>query len=124
MKKNIYIRIRKGLLVALSSAVLFSCNNDDFFILPDRGGMSSELLWNSEGAMNMHLNKAYELIIPRFPWQTVPSRFDIHLVSDEHFFASNGSYGAQAMGIAGNALINHDVRYVGNSYNQNYLDNR
>lgn len=124
MKKNIYTRIRKGLLVVLSSTVLLSCNNDDFFILPDRGGMDAEGLWNIEGAVNMHLNKAYELIIPRFPWQTVPSRFDIHLVSDEHFFASNGSYGAQALGIAGNPLINHDVRYTGNSYNQNYLDNR
>lgn len=124
MKKNIYTRIKKGLLVALSSTMLLSCNNDDFFILPDRGGMDAEGLWNIEGAVNMHLNKAYELIIPRFPWQTVPSRFDIHMVSDEHFFASNGQYGAQALGIAGNALINHDVRYTGNSYNQNYLDNR
>ncbi|TYP95867.1 putative outer membrane starch-binding protein [Sphingobacterium allocomposti] len=124
MKKNLYNRLRKGFLVILSTTFLLSCNNDDFFILPDRGGLDAEGLWNTEGAVNFHLNKAYELIIPRFPWQTVPSRFDIHLVSDEHFFASNGSYGAQALGIAGNALINHDVRYVGNSYNQNYLDNR
>ncbi|PRD54148.1 RagB/SusD family nutrient uptake outer membrane protein [Sphingobacterium gobiense] len=123
MKKNLYTRIRNGLMVALSSAMLISCNNDDFFILPDRGGLDADL-WNIEGAVNMHLNKAYELIIPRFPWQTVPSRFDIHLVSDEHFFASNGSYGAQALGIAGNPLNNHDIRYTGNSYNQNYLDNR
>lgn len=124
MKKNIYTRIKQGLLLTLSSVMLVSCNNDDFFILDDRNGLDAEGLWNTEGSVNMHLNKAYELIIPRFPWQTVPTRFDIHWVSDEHFFASNGSYGAQAMGIYGNALINHDVRYVGNLYTQNYLDNR
>lgn len=124
MTNKIYTKFRKGFILALSSAILLSCNNDDFFILPDRGGLDAEGLWNTEGAVNMHLNKAYELIIPRFPYQTIPSRFDIHLVSDEHFLASNGSYGAQALGITGAPLNNHDVRYTGNSYNQNYLDNR
>ncbi|MBD1420563.1 RagB/SusD family nutrient uptake outer membrane protein [Sphingobacterium chuzhouense] len=124
MKKNIYTRFRRGLLICLSSAMLSSCfNNDDFFILPDRGGMDAAI-WSTEGAVDMHLNATYQLIIPRFPWQTVPDRFDIHLVSDEHFFASDGRYGAQALGIYGAPLNNHDVRYVGNKYTTNYLDNR
>src|SRR5690606_29427557 len=111
MTKKIYTKFRKGFMLALSSAILLSCNNDDFFILPDRGGLDAEGLWNTEGAVNMHLNKAYELIIPRFPYLTTPSRFDIHLVSDEHFLASNGGHGARAMGIFGTELINHDVFY-------------
>ncbi|HLR50707.1 MAG TPA: RagB/SusD family nutrient uptake outer membrane protein [Candidatus Sphingobacterium stercoripullorum] len=123
MKKNIITKIKRGFLIGLSCFALMSCNNDDFFILPDRGGMDAEI-WSIEGSVNMHLNKTYELIIPRFPWQTVPDRFDIHLVSDESYFPSNGGWGARSMGITGAPLTNHDVRYVGNKYTSNYLDNR
>ena len=91
MKKNIITKIKRGFLIGLSCFALMSCNNDDFFILPDRGGMDAEI-WSIEGSVNMHLNKTYELIIPRFPWQTVPDRFDIHLVSDESYFPSNGDW--------------------------------
>lgn len=123
MKKTIYTRIKKGLLVTLSSVILLSCNDDDFFLLPDRGGIDAAI-WSTEGAVDMHLNKTYDLIIPKFPWQSVPSRLDINLVSDENWWPSNGDWGARAMGISGAALVNHDVRYVGNKYGNNFQDNR
>jgi len=81
-------------------------------------------IWSIEGAVDMHLNKTYDLIIPKFPWEFVPDRSDIHLVSDESWWPSNGGWGARAMGISGAALINHDVRYVGNKYGNNFGDNR
>ena len=109
--------------MCLSVALLASCNQDDFFILPDHGGMDAEI-WSTEGAVNMHLNKTYELIMPRWPWESVRDRFDIHLVSDENWFPSNGGHGARALGIAGTPLINHDVFYVGNEYKYNYQSNR
>ena len=123
MKKTLYTRLKKGVMVALAVGALASCNQDDFFLLPDRNGIDAAI-WSTEGAINMHLNKTYELIMPKWPWQTVPSRFDIHLVSDENWFPSNGDHGARALGIAGTPLINHDVFYVGNRYTFNYLDNR
>ncbi|MBD1424607.1 RagB/SusD family nutrient uptake outer membrane protein [Sphingobacterium arenae] len=126
MKKNIYTRIKTGVLVAISSAVLLSCNNDDFFILPDRGGIDAEI-WSIEGAVDFHLNGTYQVVIPMFPWEwgrEANERFDIHMVSDEHVFAFGGGWGAQAMGITGNPLTNHDVRYVGNRYQTGYGLNR
>lgn len=126
MKKNRYNKIKKGLLVMLSAAVLASCNNDDFFILQDRGGMDAEI-WSIEGSVNMHLNKTYQLIIPMFPWEwgrEASERFDIHMVSDEHVFAFGGGWGARGIGITGDPLTNHDVRYVGNRYSNNYGENR
>lgn len=126
MKKNIYTRIKTGVLVAISSAVLLSCNNDDFFILPDRGGMDAEI-WSVEGAVDFHLNGTYQVCIPMFPWEwgrEANERFDIHMVSDEHVFAFGGDWGARAMGITGDPLTNHDVRYVGNRYQTGYGLNR
>jgi hypothetical protein len=124
-RNNLYIKLKKGTLAIFAALILSSCNvnDDDFFVLPDRGGMDANI-WNTEGAVNMHLNKTYDLIIPKFPYQTIPDRFDIHLVSDENYLPSNGGWGARALGITGAALINHDVRYVGNRYTLNYLDNR
>ena len=126
MKKNIYTRIKTGVLAALSSAILLSCNNDDFFILPDRGGMDAGI-WSIEGAVDMHLNGTYQVVIPMFPWEwgrEAQERFDIHMVSDEHVFAFGGGWGARAMGITGDPLTNHDVRYVGNRYQTGYGLNR
>jgi hypothetical protein len=126
MKKNIYTRIKTGVLAALSSAILLSCNNDDFFVLPDRGGMDAQI-WSIEGAVDMHLNGTYQVIIPMFPWEwgrEAQERFDIHMVSDEHVFAFGGGWGARAMGITGDPLTNHDVRYVGNRYQTGYGLNR
>lgn len=123
MKKNIHIILKKILLLLVTIPLLMSCNEDDFFLLPDRGGMDAAI-WSTEGAVNMHLNKTYDVIIPRFPYQIVPDRFDAHLVSDETYYASGGGLGARALGIFGEPLGNHDIRYVGNRYSFNYLDNR
>jgi hypothetical protein len=123
MRKYIYQQIKRGLLIFTSAILLSSCNQDDFFFLPDRGGIDAAI-WSTEGAINMHLNKTYDLIIPKYPWQSVPDRWDITLVSDESWHPSNGGWGARAMGISGAALVNHDVRYVGNKYGNNFQDNR
>lgn len=124
MKENIKAILKRGLGVLLISGMLAACNDDDFFLLRDRNGLEADVVWSSEGSINFHLNKTYDLIMPRWPHQTVPDRFDIHLVSDENYYASDGGWGARAMGIFGAALTNHDVRYVGNGYNNNYGINR
>ncbi|TJZ62152.1 RagB/SusD family nutrient uptake outer membrane protein [Sphingobacterium olei] len=124
MKENIKVILKRGLGILLISGMFVACNDDDFFLLKNRNGLGSEVVWNSEGSIDMHLNKTYDNIIPRWPYQTVPDRFDIHLVSDESYYASNAGWGARAMGVFGAALTNHDVRYVGNLYNNNYLSNR
>lgn len=125
MKKEIYAVIKKGVFFGASLLMFSSCdiNDDDFFNLRDRDGIDAAI-WSTEGAVNMHLNKTYDVVIPRFPFQIVPSRFEIHLVSDEHYFAAGGGHGARALGITGEPLNNHDVRYAAWKYSGNYLDNR
>src|SRR5690606_14743305 len=124
-RNNLYIKLKKGTLAIFAALILSSCNvnDDDFFVLPDRGGMDANI-WNTEGAVNMHLNKTYDLIIPKFPYQTIPDRLDIHHVSDQRSFSSNGGWGARPSGITGAALIHDEISYVGNCCSLNYLDNR
>ena len=124
MKANIKGILKRGLAILLASSTLVACNNDDFFLLEDRNGMESEAVWASEGSINFHLNKTYELIIPKWPHQVIPNRWDIHLASDENYFASEPSHAARALGIHGEPLHNHDVFYVGNIYTLNYGSNR
>ncbi|WP_437919075.1 RagB/SusD family nutrient uptake outer membrane protein [Sphingobacterium sp. LRF_L2] len=124
MKKNIKAILKKGFGILLVSGVLTACNDDKFFLLEDRNGLGSEVVWNSEGSIDFHLNKTYELIIPKWPHQVIPNRWEIHLANDECYFASEAGHAARAMGINGDALTNHDVFYVGNLYTLNYGSNR
>ncbi|MBE8721579.1 RagB/SusD family nutrient uptake outer membrane protein [Sphingobacterium pedocola] len=124
MKANIKAILKRGFGILLFSGMLTACNDDKFFLLEDRNGLGSEVVWGSEGSINFHLNKTYELIIPKWPHQVIPNRWDIHLASDENYFASEEGHAARALGINGEALHNHDVFYVGNLYTLNYGSNR
>jgi hypothetical protein len=124
MKTNIKAILKRGFGILLISGMLTACNDDKFFLLEDRNGLGSEVVWNSEGSIDFHLNKTYELIIPKWPHQVIPNRWEIHLANDESYFASEAGHAARAMGINGEALHNHDVFYVGNLYTLNYGSNR
>jgi len=123
MKINLF-SIHTALVGLITSLVCVSCNDDDFFELPDRGGIDAAI-WDSEGSIQLHLNRAYDNIIPQFLYQQVPDRFGIHLASDENFFPNQDQWARRALGMDfGYTLGNHDVRYVGNAYNYNRMSNR
>lgn len=101
-----------------------ACNEDAFFLLPDRSGIDAAI-WDSEGSVQMHLNRAYDLVIPQFLLEQVPDRWGIHYASDENFYPNQDQWSRRALGMDyGYALGNHDVRYTGNSYNVGRVNNR
>src|SRR5688572_24356064 len=63
--------------------VLCGCKKD-FFDLEDQNGISDAGIWNSEGPVNLFLNRTYDLILPN--WPTVGG---IHNTSDEMNNASS-----------------------------------
>lgn len=75
---NSFIKIfsRYTALSLMVVCVLCACKKD-FFDLKDQNGIDSDV-WNSEGSVNLVLNRAYDLIMPTWP---VPG--SIHNTSDE-----------------------------------------
>lgn len=106
------------------STAATSCNEDKFFLLPDRQGIDAAI-WDSPGSVQLHLNRTYDLIIPQFVFEQVPDRWGIHYASDENFYPHADQWSRRALGMdAGYQLGNHDVRYTGNSYNIGRVNNR
>lgn len=114
----------KSLVCLFAFSSLFSCNEDEFLLLPDRGGIDAAI-WDSEGSVQLHLNRAYDLIIPQFLFEEVPDRHGIHYASDENFWPNQDQWARRALGMDfGYILGNHDVRYTGNSYTVGRNNNR
>lgn len=122
--KSVYIK-RLIAPIFLSVVCCFtSCNEDSFFLLPDRSGIDAAI-WDSEGSVQLHLNRTYDLVVPQFLFEQVPDRFGIHYASDENFFPHQDQWARRALGMDyGYTLGNHDVRYTGNLYNIGRTNNR
>lgn len=123
MNKNIYIKI---ITWSVSSLLLFSCTkkSDQFFQLRDRGGIDAAI-WSNEGAIQYHLNEAYDVIIPHFAYELFPSgtNREIHFASDENYWAATNGNARKTIGVNGSLAAN-DIRYVGFKYQgANYGDN-
>jgi hypothetical protein len=117
MIKQLKNNIKKSLIVLALAACLPACKKD-FFDLVDRGGVDAAI-WSTEGAVQLHLNRTYDVVIPTFPFQTVINeRNGVHLASDENYFATTDQYTRFALGMEGQ-LTTNDVRWVGNRYNNN-----
>lgn len=115
------------LSVSLGCVLLSSCSkkSDEFFQLRDRGGIDGAI-WSNEGAIQYHLNEAYDVIMPHFAYEVFPSgaAVEIHFASDENFWAAANGTARKALGLNGSLAAN-DVRYVGFKYQgANYGDNR
>ncbi|WP_207425457.1 RagB/SusD family nutrient uptake outer membrane protein [Pedobacter sp. SYSU D00535] len=115
--------VRKAVLVIAIASSVSACkvNEDDFFELPDRGGIDAAALFDAEGSTQLHLNRVYDNVIPQFIYQdnvssTMSGRYGIHLASDENMFPAGDQYARAALGLQG-SLGNHDVRFAGNTYN-------
>lgn len=117
MIKQFKFNIRRSLVVLSLVACLPACKKD-FFDLPDRGGVDNAI-WSTDGAVQLHLNRTYDVVIPTFPFQvTINERNGVHLASDENYFAETDQYTRAALGLQG-FLTNNDVRWAGNRYNNN-----
>lgn len=114
----------KYLMLLVATIALLSCkvNDDKFFELPDTGGIDAAI-WNSEGSVQLHLNRVYDVVIPAFPLQLAPDRYGVHAASDENYFPSADANARAALGMQG-SLGNDDVRYTGNTYNGNAGSNK
>ncbi|MGC4235778.1 MAG: RagB/SusD family nutrient uptake outer membrane protein [Niabella sp.] len=117
---------KKILIVSLGCSVLFSCGkkSDEFFQLRDRGGIDAAI-WSNEGAIQYHLNEAYDVIMPHFAYELFPSgtNREIHFASDENYWSAANGNARKALGLNGSLLAN-DIRYVGFKYQgANYGDN-
>lgn len=123
--KNRYVNyIKKGLTLFLGITVVSSCvNKDDFFLLPDRGGIDVAI-WDTPGAIEMHLRRAYDVIMPVFGYEQLGttqlhSRSGIHYASDESLLAVEDEYAQAALGLGGEPLSNNSIWYVGDKYSFN-----
>lgn len=123
--------VKRYLVYTVAALSFTACiNKDEFFELRDRGGMDAAI-WSTEGAVQLHLNRTYEVIMPQFPFQdnnseTAGGRVGVHYASDENYFPTSDQYTRAALGLQG-VLGNNDVRFVGNKYgfnagNNKYLD--
>lgn len=124
MNSKIYTKI---LMASLSGMFLFSCGpkSDEFFQLRDRGGIDAAI-WSNEGAIQYHLNEAYDVIIPHFAYEVFPSgaNIEVHFASDENYWAATNGVARRTIGVNGSLAAN-DIRYVGFKYQgANYGDNR
>ena len=67
IKNMIKLKVLFALLI--STSFIMSCvNKDEFFELEDRGGIGPDL-WSTEGTIQLHLNRAYDVIMPPFLFQ-------------------------------------------------------
>jgi hypothetical protein len=118
-KKILKLTLLTSLVVSLNS----SCVKDDFFELPDRGGIDVRI-WSNEGAIDYMLNKTYSLVVPEFIYQYNLNNYNIHLASDENVFSGADQWPRKVLGLNG-VLINNDVRYIASKYQWNNAgDNR
>lgn len=126
-KKNM-IRIRVILTLLISTSIIVSCvNKDEFFELRDRGGVGPDL-WSTEGTIQLHLNRAYEVIMPQFLFQdhnasNMQGRYGVHFASDENLFPNIDAWAPRALGM-GEPLDNHSVFFTGNLYTGNAGGNK
>lgn len=120
--------IKKSLLLLAVATGFSACvNKDEFFELKDRGGIDAAI-FSTEGALDMHLNRAYDVIIPQFLFQDFNSnnmqgRYGVHYASDENLLPASDQWARTALGLQG-ALTNHDVRFTGNLTNGNAGGNK
>jgi len=118
MIKQVKRNITKSFIILAMAASLPACvNKDEFFEFPDRSSIDADI-WNTEGAVQLHLNRTYDVVIPSFPFQVVPDRYDVHMASDENYFPDGAQWARAALGLQG-VLANNDVRFAGNQYNYN-----
>lgn len=117
MIKQLKNNIKRSLIILSLAAFLPACK-DEFFDLKDRAGIDNAI-WSTDGAIQLHLNRTYDVAIPTFPFQvTINERNGVHLASDENYFADADQYTRAALGLQG-VLTNNDVRWAGNRYNNN-----
>ncbi|MEQ7799718.1 RagB/SusD family nutrient uptake outer membrane protein [Pedobacter sp. ASV1-7] len=122
--------VKKYLMVLATTATLFSSckvNDDEFFELRDRGGIDAAI-WDTPGAVQMHLNRAYDVIMPQFLFQdhntnNMNGRYGVHYASDESFFPVVDQWARAALGLQGE-LGNNDIRFAGNVYTSNAGGNK
>lgn len=69
--------IRRFALISLVTFLTMGSCNKDFFEIEDPNGIDAAI-WDNEGAINLYLNRGYDLILPTWP---VPG--GIHNTSDE-----------------------------------------
>ncbi|WP_345954296.1 RagB/SusD family nutrient uptake outer membrane protein [Mucilaginibacter sp. PAMB04168] len=122
MIKQIKNNITKSVLALVLAACLPSCKQDEFFDIRDTGGIDAAI-WSTEGAVQLQLNRVYDVVIPQFPYQLIPDRGGVHLASDENYYPDRDEWARAALGLQG-ALGNNDVRLTGNTYNGNAGSNK
>ncbi len=121
MNKNTYIKI--GFIALLPLFFAACAKKDSFFQLRDRGGIDAAI-WDNEGAIQYHLNEAYDVIMPAFAYEYVINNFEIHLASDENYWSATNGNARKTIGVNGTLAAN-DIRYVANKYQgANMGDNR
>lgn len=129
MKNRCSKNIKKALAIVVGMSLFASCvNSDDFFELQDRNGLDAAI-WSTEGAIQFHLNKAYDVVIPEFGYEALGTnqmhgRSGVHYASDESYLPFEDDYALAALGLGGEPLSNNSVFYVGNKYTSNKGDNR
>ncbi|MGJ1205146.1 RagB/SusD family nutrient uptake outer membrane protein [Sphingobacterium lactis] len=124
MKRMFSFSSIRTLVCVVAVTFASSCNQDDFFELPDRGGIDAAI-WDSEGSVQLHLNRVYDVVIPQFLYQLIPDRGGVHLASDESFYPHTDQWARGALGIDYSVVLgNNDVRYVGNKYDWSAGSNR
>lgn len=128
MLKKYKTIIIKSLFILSIASGFSACNKDDFFLLPDRGGIDASI-YSTEGALELHLNRAYDVIIPMFLYENfiaanMQGRYGIHYANDESFFPSVDEWARKALGLDVPALSNADVRFTGNTTNGNAGGNK
>lgn len=130
MNKRYINYIKKGFFLAIGATMISACvNKDEFFELPDRGGLDAAI-WSIPGAVDMHLRKAYDMVMPEFGYESITAtamhaRAGIHFASDESLYPVGDQYAQAALGIGGEPLGNNSVWYVGDKYQfSNKNDNK
>lgn len=117
MIKQLKTNIKRSIIILALATCLPACK-DEFFDLPDRGGVDAAI-WSTDGAVQLHLNRTYDVVIPTFPFQvTINERNGVHLASDENYYSETDIYTRAALGLQGE-ITNNDVRWAGNRYNNN-----
>jgi starch-binding outer membrane protein, SusD/RagB family len=77
MLSNKYKTAKALLVGACLSTVIASCKKD-FFEIDDPNGLDDAVMWTDPGAVNLFLNRTYQLVMPQ--WPTLGG---IHNTSDE-----------------------------------------
>lgn len=123
MINQIKNNIKKAVAILTLAALLPACvNKDEFFLLPDTGGID-QAIWDNEGSVQLHLNRVYDVAMYQFPLQLTPDRYGVHYASDENYFPDGDANAKAALGLQG-VLGNNDVRYTGNTYGGNPGNNK